>query len=338
MVKKYALVALKFLVSGGLIWFLLASVDTAAVKSRLADADWSLLAVAALVIVFQVTVAGARWWAVMHGIGHPLPWLELSRLFYIGSFFSQALPSSVGGDPIRIFMAYKDGVPLKKAINGVLLERVATIVALVLVVTAVQPAFISKLESGAKSLAIMTIVLLLAGVIAGLVVLVCLDRLPQSFRRFKIVRGLATLAEDTRDLARDWSSCLAALVFGTLTHLNISTVVYLIAQALGVGIGWLDCLILIPLVVLVTTLPISIAGWGVRESAMVAALGMVGVAADAALSVSLTLGLLVVVTMIPGGLLWLIGRRRDGAVSAQEAADALEDELSHLADAPVKTP
>lgn len=338
MVKKYALVALKFLISGGLIWYLLSAVDVSAVKARLADADLVLLGLAGLTIILQVGVAGARWWAVMRGIGHPLPWLELARLFYIGSFFSQALPSSVGGDPIRIYMAYKDGVPLIKAINGVFLERVAAMVALVVVVVLVQPAFVGKLDATGRSLAVMTISLLVVGIIVGVVVLMCLDRLPESFRRFKIVRGLASLAQDTRDMTRNWSALAASMLFGVLTHINTATVVYFIALALSVDVRWLDCLVLIPLVILVTTLPISIAGWGVRESAMVAALALVGVAADAALSVSLTLGLLAIVTMIPGGLLWLTGRHRDGAVSAEEAASAVESELNHLADEPINKP
>ena len=63
-----------------------------------------------------------------------------------------------------------------------------------------------------------------------------------------------------------------------LGNILISFAAYLIAQSLSIEVSVLDCLVLIPPVILITTLPISIAGWGVREGAMVAAFAFVGVA------------------------------------------------------------
>lgn len=55
-------------------------------------------------------------------------------------------------------------------------------------------------------------------------------------------------------------------------------------------------------------IPISIAGWGVREGAMVVGLGLVGVSSSTALSVSLLFGGVLVVVGLLGGLIWE-GRR-----------------------------
>jgi len=68
----------------------------------------------------------------------------------------------------------------------------------------------------------------------------------------------------------------------------------------------LDCMVLMPPVMLVTTLPISIAGWGVREGAMVAAFAMVGVQADDALALSFLFGVTSIIFALPGGVLWLL--------------------------------
>jgi hypothetical protein len=70
--------------------------------------------------------------------------------------------------------------------------------------------------------------------------------------------------------------------------------------------------VLVPLVVLVSMLPVSVAGWGVREGAMVVALGAVGVDRATALTTSVLFGLALAATGIPGGLLWLYGRRHQG--------------------------
>ncbi len=332
MSKKHFLVALKVLISGGLIWFLLASVDLGALKSRILTADLTALFAAAVAMLAQLGVAGLRWWAVMRAIGHPLPWLELTRLFYIGSFFSQALPSSVGGDPIRIYMAYKDGVPLKKAINGVFLERLVTVVTLVLVVGLVLPLFLPRLSETAQDLTLTSTGLLGLAIVGGFVFLCNLDRLPSGLQRFRVVRGISALAVDTRRLYQRPGPGSLAAVFGAITHVNISTAFFFVAVALEIDAAWTDFLVLIPMVVLVTTLPISIAGWGVRESAMVAAFALVGVSADAALALSLLFGVMIVFIMIPGGLLWLLGRRAVGDVSIDEAAAIVEEEISHLDD------
>ncbi len=65
---------------------------------------------------------------------------------------------------------------------------------------------------------------------------------------------------------------------------------------------------LIPLVMVASAIPISVAGWGVREGAMVAALGLVGVGEAQAFAISLLLGLMLIVAGLPGGLLWLRSR------------------------------
>jgi hypothetical protein len=76
-------------------------------------------------------------------------------------------------------------------------------------------------------------------------------------------------------------------------------------------------LILMQPVTLFATLPISIGGWGVREAAVVTFFGLVGVAPSAAVLLSVQLGLIAVVISLPGGLLFLVQRRR----AAAEIAD-----------------
>ncbi len=330
--RKQILIALKVVVSIGLMSVLIGGIDLGAEKDRILSADYSLMLAAAGVLVMQMGVGGARWWAVMRAIETPLPWIELTRLFWIGGFFSQALPSSVGGDPIRIYMAYKDGLPLGKAINGVMLERVVTIVGLVVLVAVVQPAFLPKLDEHARMLTLWGLFMLAAGTVAGLILLMVLDRLPDALTRFRIVRGMHALAGDTRKLFLHPAPAALALVFGVLTHVNISFCVYLLAQGLGVDVTWLDCMVLMPPVILVTTLPVSIAGWGVREGAMTVAFALVGVSQGGAVVLSLSMGLLGIVITLPAGIVWLLGRKKGEAISAAEAEAAVEQELDHAAD------
>ena len=330
MTKKHLLIALKVVVSIGLMSVLIGGIDLGAERDRIMSANLGLLLAAAAVLAVQMGVGGARWWSVMRAIESPLPWLEFTRLFWIGGFFSQALPSSVGGDPIRIYMTYKEGnIPLIKAINGVMLERVVAIVGLVILVAMVQPSFLPKIDENTRMLTILSLSLLAAGTIAGIVVLMCLDKLPESLTRFRLIRGMHALAGDTRKLFLHPMNAGLALFFGVLTHVNISFCVYLLAQSLALDVTVLDCMVLMPPVLLVTTLPISIAGWGIREGAMTVAFGLIGVSQGGAVVLSLSMGLLAVAVMIPGGIVWLMGRKRGKTISAAEAEAAVEEEFEH---------
>ena len=75
-----------------------------------------------------------------------------------------------------------------------------------------------------------------------------------------------------------------------------------------------------PLVLLVTTVPVSIGGWGVREGAMVFAFGLIGVSEHSAFVLSFLFGLLVVAVSLPGGLIWLMsGERRSDVIAESKA-------------------
>ena len=160
--------------------------------------------------------------------------------------------------------------------------------------------------------------LLLALGVLGILVLASLDKLPVRLHRWRVVRGLVQLAGDTRRLFFHPAWSLATVLMALAGHINLSLAVYVLAVGLGLDVHALDCLVLVPPVVLIVTLPISIAGWGVRETAMVTAFGFVGVPEHSSLALSILFGLVVIVTGLPGGLIWLLSRDRAAAQDLQE--------------------
>ena len=170
MSKKWLALALKFLVSGFLIWFLTKGIDFSSAARRVAEADPVLLFSALVVMWIQICVGGLRWRSVLLAMGARFSIPDAIRLFYIGAFFSQALPSAVGGDPVRMYKAYKLGLSIREAVNGVLLERVVTVLALVLLVDATQPWFTPQVDHPSVDLIAPTIILITIGAIAGMMV------------------------------------------------------------------------------------------------------------------------------------------------------------------------
>jgi hypothetical protein len=319
--------ALKGAVSVGLIWYLVHHTDLSVDPARFFAVAPGYVALAVLVSVLQVAICVFRWRAVLIAIGQPLPLGTVTRLFLIGAFFNQALPSSVGGDAFRIYLAHKQGQTLGGAFNGVMLERVAIVAAIPLLAAFMLPWLLPRLHPDAVPWAIGGVALMAVGSAVGIAILTLLERLPRSIRHWRLVSLLMRLGGDARRLFLTPRHAAAVFAWSVIGHANVSLTVYVLAAGLGVDIGLVDCLALFPLVLLATTIPVSIGGWGVREGAMIAAFALVGVPREDTFVVSVLFGLLAVAVSLPGGLVWLLSRQRPSMA-------AVEDEVQRAAEGP----
>jgi uncharacterized membrane protein YbhN (UPF0104 family) len=98
------------------------------------------------------------------------------------------------------------------------------------------------------------------------------------------------------------------LMLAIATQLLNILVFWLLGQSLGLPTSLQQWFIVAPTVLLVSMLPISIGGWGVREGAMVVALHPFGISAEDALLPSVLFGLCAVVATLPGGILWVLNK------------------------------
>ena len=294
----------KLTVSAVLIRFLATNFDFGKSAEKLLGADGAGIGFAILVLGFLLVNNTARWRVVMLAIQAVLDVRTTFRLLYIGVFFfNQTLPSSVGGDAFRMYLGRKEGLPLAAAINGVMLERVATLTGLIFLVVVTQPLLLSRLGDHPATFVFPVLAVL---AVAGIALLMLLNGLSEPFQRHKFIRGVAKLATDTKKLFLSPGRALLAVGLGVTGNVLLAVATFFLAQSIGVAVTVLDCLVLMPPVILITTIPISIAGWGVRESAMVAIFGFISVVQEDAIALSLLFGLVNAVVSLPGGLLWIL--------------------------------
>ncbi len=99
------------------------------------------------------------------------------------------------------------------------------------------------------------------------------------------------------------------------THLLNVLVFWMLGQGLGLTMTFDQWFIVVPTVLLISMLPISVGGWGVREGVMVVALHGLGVPSEEALLSSILFGLCVVIATLPGAIFWIAARKpsTDGA-------------------------
>lgn len=254
----------------------------------------------------------------MRLFGDTIPYPKALRFYFEGLFFNQALPSTVGGDGVRMYRAVKAGLPIAAGVNGVLLDRIAGLFALLAIVASTQPWLYARVDDVSARLAFAVVIG--AGVGGVLLLLLC-NRLPGGLLKWSAVRGLVGLSAGLNALCRRGPE--AVLVFGLsiIGHLMMVSAIYILTLDLQLNVSFLDCLILIPGVMLLAAAPISIAGWGVRESVMISAMALVGAPEAASLSLSLVFGIIMILIGLVGGGLWLANAdRRVEAI--EDAADA----------------
>ncbi len=317
--KTRLILLAKFLISVAAIWYLVSGMDLGDMRNRLLGISSKALLLAGVLLFLQYVLCAFRWRQVLAAMGALLPWLTLLRVFVIGAFFNHTLPSSVGGDAVRVVMTRHAGLRWGAAFNGVMLERVAIVAAIPLVVLVVQPWFLPKLNGTMGTWMLAGIAVLTVGAIAGIGVLTLLEHLPSSIRRWRVVAGIAALGGDARRVFLDWRNGPAIFAWSMAGHVNIAIIVFVLGRGMDLDVTVVDCVVLVPLVLLATTIPLSIGGWGIREGAMVFGFGLVGVPEAGAFSLSVLTGLLSIVVSLPGGVAWLVTRDRRTVAETAEA-------------------
>lgn len=311
------LAAVKAAISILLIWFLLDRVDLSKVVARARGLEALEAALALAVLLVQAALVTVRWWLVARTTETILSLTAALRILVIGMFFNQTLPSSVGGDAVRVWLVTREGAPLGKAVNVVLCDRVLALLVLVALIGISLPAIFFRVSDEATRTALVSLVVAGIGGLAAFLVMG--ERVASLLRQWRMTRPFGHLASDFRLLFTRPVSVIALLALSALIHIMTVTTVMLLAWGLDLRVGFVDAFAVVPTVLLLTTLPISVAGWGVREGAMIAGFGFVGVSADDALALSVLFGLAQILVSLPGGLVWLTDRPRGPAPGLPEA-------------------
>ena len=314
MSRKWLAVVAKAAVSAVLIWYLLGKVDIAQVTARAARLQPLDAVLSLLTLALQMALVTARWRLVGRLIKARLALGTALRILWIGMFFNQTLPSSVGGDAVRAWLLTREGISTGKAVSLVLCDRVVGLVALLALIFLMLPLISTRLVSDMAVRTTLTAIAV-AGMAGFSFFMVAGEKLAGLLRRWSFTRPFGNLATDFRQLFLRPGSSTALVALSFLVHGFTVLSVVLLAWGLDLSVSFVDCLLVMPAVILITTLPVSIAGWGLRESAMVGGFGLIGMAAGDALALSVLFGLAQIVVALPGGAIWLAGRPRAAVVT-----------------------
>ena len=317
--RQWALIALKFAVSAALLYFAIRRIQIDMISDRLKELNPAWLAAAVAIGLLQTAIGALRWRRVASLCGGALPQGRALRFNMIATFFNQVLPSTIGGDAARIILAARAGNGWRKATYSVLLDRFIGLLVLASVVTAGL-----YWSFGLISNPIGRMVLLAAGLggLAAAAAFLVLGSLP-FLARWRLTRRLAELAKLARNILLSRTAAPMVLLLSLMIHLTTAAVAWSAARSVAAQLSYLDALLLVLPVMLIVTIPISIAGWGVRESALVLAFSYAGLPESDGLLVSVLMGGAMFVVGILGGLVWLVGSDRVIADRSDQAETML---------------
>ena len=298
--------AARAIISAGLLawlFFLIDWKDLAQVWRGLEPA-WILAAIAAIVISMIISVR--KWQLVLDAQNIRLSWNELWKAYWAGLFFNNFLPSSIGGDGLRIWWVGKVARDNSGAATSVIVERILATTGLALT-GLVAAAFVNRLDNRIVISAIILFMILIV-VSLGLLGLICLGLFPRwaEDRKGKIISFLRKMTAHGQKLKHQPSRLVRVGILSVAFQLAVVLVNYFIFRALQLtALTWWDLLYVIPVISVAAMLPLGINGYGLREGAYVALLGMYQVPASTALSASLLFVFLVSLCSLYGGISWL---------------------------------
>jgi uncharacterized membrane protein YbhN (UPF0104 family) len=302
----------KAAVSIAFLWYATRKIDftSFAADVRSLKSSWLCLGLGQFLLI--PVLGGQRWRLVLHALGSSISMKSSIRLFWIGMIFSQALPS--GGDAIRVVLAWRGGVPFARSAHSVILERLAMVFTLIALVAFMQLLGGNRINFSGPS---WSGALLLCAAAIGMLLLTSGEALMDRLPRWKAVLAVSELSFDARKVFFSASSARLA-ASSLLTHLNIALGCLWLGKAIGLQLSTIDYVFYISLITLVTSLPLSIGGWGIREGAVVTLFGIAGVSPHSALAFSILFGLSV-------GAVSLVGLP---FVSLKKAAQSASNDMS----------
>ncbi|MDQ1395689.1 MAG: glycosyltransferase 2 family protein [Acidimicrobiaceae bacterium] len=257
------------------------------------EVDWDAGTVAWLSAALVVTFAGVllsalRWQRVLTALGLPAGIPTLVRHHLAGLFVSSFLPSTVGGDVLRVSRLAATNGEAPRTFASVVLERLTGWVVLpviTLCALAVNPGLFGADKNARFALLIALCTLTLLALVLWAVGHPKLGGRFSSNAGWRRFAGAVHLGVDR--LRHQPGDALSVLATGFAYQLAVVLAAFLAAEALGLHLGPTALLAFVPAVAIVQVLPITVGGLGVREGAFVLFLVPLGVAEEKALALGL---------------------------------------------------
>ena len=337
--KKTLLTALQIAVTIGLLWWVFHDPERRSemlAAAKLANVWW--LGAGILVFFFCTIVATARWKILLAVQDINMTWLRTWQLFMIGMFFNLFMLGSTGGDVVKMFLTMREASNNKAAaLLSVFMDRVIGMLALIFLSVAFLYFRYDLLNHAEGSSTLLNLLLWLMAaallIIVGMFTFSALGwvhYLPQ----WTPLRGrIVEISAACHMYAKGWRLTIWAFLLSFPLFGMFFTTFYCASRAFTDQLGIVDIFSVMPIVAVITAIPISVSGIGLRESLFVSLLAPFGVTAAVATLISVTGFLINTLGSLAGGLVFLFYRSSThesiNLRDMHKEVDRLEGQIEH---------
>jgi uncharacterized membrane protein YbhN (UPF0104 family) len=308
--RRFLILSSRILVSLALLYLALRGINFAAIQSRLSQINLLWIAFAALVTIFQILLGALRWREISSLCHAPLTDLQAFRYNMIGAFFNQTLPSSIGGDAMRLWLVNRTGAGWRSATYSILTDRAVGLIALALIIVASLPWSYGMIADRNGRIALVFVDF---AALAGGLAFLLLGYLPWSWLKswwpIKHIYACSLIANQVIFSRRSGPKIA---VLSLSIHVLAVVIAWCAVRSIAASASFEQLFMLTPPIMLITMMPISIAGWGVREATMMVAFGYAGLAQTDGTVVSILFGAVYFIVGALGGLVWIFSAEKAG--------------------------
>ncbi len=287
-----------------LIAWLFYSIDFKKVWQPITPHGWFYLAALFVVINIDRILMSYKWSILLTAKAITIPFWDVVRSYYIGSFWGMFLPSTVGGDMVRAYRVVQQTGSKKDIASSVVMERVlGAVTGLIMSVVCMLVAVVFL---GVFDWRLVVTVCLFSAVVVILVAASFQGRMREWFNRRPILRQQGIWGKLTRvygsylEYGRHHGALLRFVAWSMLEQCVPILGFYLTALALGKDVSFLYAAIFVPIVMTLSKVPMTFDGFGIREGLYVYLLSLVGISNGDAFIISLVSHVAGDLSLLPG--------------------------------------
>jgi len=308
--RPFPRTAIKLAVTAAIFAYLFSILDVREIPALVSRAKPHLLLLSFAVFVSRNIFGALRNKVLLAYKSFDFSLAALVRLYFIGFFFNLFLPTVVGGDIARGYYLYTYSGGKEETISSILVERALGILAMMfLSVVSIALAEAVGLNVVADRTIKVIFCLFGAGLVLSLLFFCerterVLERaLPERLtRKF---RSPMNVVLHVIKYNKAPSVLLYAFVLSLLFQFLSIVSTYLISSALGSSMDFLYFLMLLPVIWLISMVPISINGLGLREGSFVFLFGAAGMQKETAMTISVIWLAQTILLGVMGGIAFL---------------------------------
>jgi uncharacterized protein (TIRG00374 family) len=295
-----------------LLYLLLLRVDFELVKELTLQADLQVLAAAFALFLSRNLLAALRWQVLLAEKEQLVPLTSLFRFYLIGNFFGLFLPTAIGGDVARGYYVHKAGVSKEESASSIVVERTLGIAAMMIYALASMFFSFNLIDNELKLVVIIPSIFFLTVMFLfyrnEITPKTKLSKFagPKLSMLLKLVKSIQQYKSPT--------ALLTSFLYSALYQLTGIISIYLIALSVGSALKFAYFLMLLPIVWVVSMIPISLNGLGIREGAFVFLFTSAGMAKETAVIISSISLLQAIAQGMIGGILFLCDRQKVAAI------------------------